>query len=131
LEASHRLALKYSSMDSKRWQDIQSLFDAAADLSPSDRAALLDRNCADAAIRQEVETLLENAELAESYFEVSVGSLAGRIVEASVEPAPDQRLGAYRIIRRIGQGGMQRRLLRAWAGFYPAQLQRPHTITSL
>jgi len=93
-------------MDPQRWQHIQALFEAAIDLNPASRVALLDADCPDFEIRQEVEALLGNAQMAASYFDASLGALAGQFVEASAEPEPGERIGAYRIIRRIGQGGM-------------------------
>ncbi len=76
-------------MSPERWREVRHLFELAAELTPTDREALLTRSCVDdPALRLEVETLLR------------------------LDAAPDfndtrpARLGAYRLEGKIGSGGM-------------------------
>src|SRR5579872_1416136 len=89
----------------ERWDKIQSVFQAAVELPAGQRAAFLDDACADdAAVRAEVETLLAaDTKNGESIFAAVEGAaqsvLAGDAVAGS-------RMGAYRVVREIGRGGM-------------------------
>ena len=80
----------------------RSLFERALDLPRDARAAFLDTACPDPESRARVEALLEAHDRAgDSFLERSASELTfgsvGRI---------GRRLGAYRILREIGRGGM-------------------------
>jgi serine/threonine-protein kinase len=87
-------------MDSTRWRRIGVLFDQAVALPPDERHAFLDDACAgDPALRDQVLALLE----------------ADAAPHPALEDPPDetppvvatgQRLGPYRILRPLGEGGM-------------------------
>jgi len=95
---------------------VREVFDAALEADPSARADVLEELCAgDEALRREVEALLA----ASGAGEEMLWSLAARLRtpreraggESEEEPLPGEvvegrRLGAYRLLRRIGQGGM-------------------------
>ena len=84
-------------MTPDRWTRIKSLFEEAAALAPDERGAFLDAACgADAELRQSVEAML--AQDAES--DDVLDSLAG-----SPEPPPE-RVGPWRLVEPIGEGGM-------------------------
>jgi WD40 repeat protein/predicted Ser/Thr protein kinase len=96
---------------------VQTLFDRAVALPPDQRAAFLEAACAgDAALRAEVESLLAcDADLADDEGLLKsplVGSPEDRTVEAGAPrpaawpPGPRGRVGHYRILRRIAEGGM-------------------------
>jgi eukaryotic-like serine/threonine-protein kinase len=93
-------------MSSERWLRLQEIFHGAAELDPPERVAYLDAACAgDAALRQEAEALLaargEGEGLAVEVQRLAATALAGeRLVGA--------RLGPYRLVRELGQGGMGR-----------------------
>jgi serine/threonine protein kinase/tetratricopeptide (TPR) repeat protein len=92
----HRIA--DTALTPERWQRIKEVFAEAQEHSPSDRTAFLKRVCeADESLHREVESLLAAAE-----------SEAAALAEYS--PADDvmigRRIGAYKIIQRIGRGGM-------------------------
>ncbi len=91
------------------------LFDAACDLPASDRDAFLNDRCgADELLRKEVESLLRHA--AETNAVVDAGQGANLIAEGLAPGTPQvtktdehalpKRIGPYRIVRRIGRGGM-------------------------
>src|ERR1700694_218747 len=93
-------------MTPERWQRLQEVFHAAADLDPPQQAAYLDEACGgDAELRRGAEALLAarpgGGARAAEVGRVAPSALAGaRLVGA--------RLGAYRVVREVGQGGMGR-----------------------
>ena len=107
-------------MDADRWRRIEVLFDKVLDCPPTDRAAFLDRECADdPAIKSEVTRLLALHEKAPESFlntlplpiadDVTV-SEAGAGPQESKERNPDwepqSHIGSYELVREIGRGGM-------------------------
>lgn len=81
--------------DARRAMD---LFEQALEYEPALRAAFLDRHCAsDTGLRDEVEALLAAADACE-------GFLAGPLTRGADRSG--ERLGAYRLVRLIGSGGM-------------------------
>ena len=97
-------------MDSDKHRRISEIFLAAAELEPGDRAAYLDEACAgDDELRGEVESLLSQEEkLPEEMVENLLGVMAPDLeLTGVVDPQPDpESVGPYRILRRIGEGGM-------------------------
>jgi len=81
---------------------------AALDTAPADRALLLDQACAgDSSLRAEVESLLVYDERAEGLLETpAIGSTAMMRSEGEAAPMEGRLVGPYKIIRRIGHGGM-------------------------
>jgi serine/threonine-protein kinase len=96
-------------MDRARWQRISAIFERAVELPPAERAALLDHECAgDAALRGEVEAMLA-ADSAGDTFDARAHDLRGRAAADWVEwnaPLDGQLIGAWRVVREIGRGGM-------------------------
>ncbi|HXI03503.1 MAG TPA: protein kinase, partial [Candidatus Saccharimonadales bacterium] len=90
------------------WQRVGELLAAARALPEEKRGAFLDRSCAgDPDLRAEVESLLhhdaEDGELLKA-----IESAASDLVEDEAPPAGSEgaRIGPYRLIRRLGTGGM-------------------------
>jgi eukaryotic-like serine/threonine-protein kinase len=99
-----------------RWQRLEEIFDAAAELSEPERAALLDRACAgDEDLRREVESLLAHDLAGDRFIEAAVAAavpetltMPGTSPQTAISdggPLPG-RIGPYRIVREIGSGGM-------------------------
>ena len=93
------------------WHRIEELFDAAVDLSPGERAAMLERACAgDEPLRLEVESLLASDESAATFIEAAASSipqdLLAAVEDEDNEPLAGRHFGAYRIVREIGRGGL-------------------------
>jgi serine/threonine protein kinase len=92
-------------MTPEQWQQARQHFEAALALTREERTAYLTRICAtDPQMHREVERLLAAASQANSFIEQPAISFA---------PAPQratdltgQQLGAYRVLRALGQGGM-------------------------
>jgi serine/threonine protein kinase len=95
-------------MESERWQQIESLFYAALACPPPEHQRLLNQTCsADAALRQEVESLIAAHDQAGSMISSPALELAAPIItEAASATLAQTTLGPYRVLSRLGSGGM-------------------------
>ena len=105
-------------MTPERWQKIEELFQAALDLPPGDRHAFVVEACADdAELCAEVEKLLAQHDDAGDFIEEPAIVESGSRSLASAQdtlPTADglddyvvgRRVGAYRVVRELGRGGM-------------------------
>ena len=100
-------------MTQERWQQIESIVDQALDLPVVERKAYLDTACAeDPELRTQVDEMLKNCETAgDDFLEVPAPgareALMDTLNQAPAEILPEgTQLGPYRVIRRIGHGGM-------------------------
>ena len=85
------------------WTRTKQLFGEALDLEPAVRPAFLRERCGDdAALRAEVESLLENHGRADTFLESGGG---GPRHPALGSDMTGQRVGDYRIVREAGRGG--------------------------
>ncbi|HEX4962130.1 MAG TPA: serine/threonine-protein kinase [Thermoanaerobaculia bacterium] len=90
-------------MNAVRWSEVDRIFAEALELPAAERAALLDAACAhDPELRREVEGLLAADERIGDFLEQPAGELLG------MAPLVGEsgRAGPYRLLRRIGSGGM-------------------------
>ena len=82
-----------------RWTRIQEVFHATLERSPSERWDFLVAECGDdGALRAEVASLIAGHE--------GHGFVGELPQEGSLDESKPERIGAYRLIRRIGEGGM-------------------------
>ncbi|CAN5442462.1 hypothetical protein BH18ACI2_BH18ACI2_07710 [soil metagenome] len=104
-------------MTPERWKQVEEVFQDALDLAPGERGRFIAEACAqDAELRAEVEALVGQYESAGEFIESP--AMAGGISPASAAfaTAPTvladdalmagRRIGAYRVVREIGRGGM-------------------------
>jgi eukaryotic-like serine/threonine-protein kinase len=86
-----------------RWQQIKAVLDDALEREEAERTAFLEAACqGDGELRREVESLLESEAEIGDFIETPVFRIHGE-----TEPlAVGQRVGAYRIVRELGRGGM-------------------------
>ncbi|MEO7457104.1 MAG: serine/threonine-protein kinase [Gemmatimonadaceae bacterium] len=96
--------------DPERWRRVEHVLDAVLTSQPDRRREILDEECAgDAALRQEVESLLDSADRAEKFLNIPPSAAAAAaIAEAGSGNHVGRRVGAYRLVREIGHGGMSR-----------------------
>src|SRR5436305_1744315 len=83
------------------------LFLKALELGPpGQRREYLDAACAsDAALRAEVEALLEASARAGSFLESPAGDVAATVDEPAVAERPGTVIGSYKLLEQIGEGG--------------------------
>jgi serine/threonine-protein kinase len=96
-------------MTPDRWQEIQGLFQQAADLDSAAQAAFLNEACpTDLALRAEVEALLraERRSGAGAFIADAIGRAARELADDSAASRVGERVGPYRLVREIGHGGM-------------------------
>jgi eukaryotic-like serine/threonine-protein kinase len=86
----------------QRRRRIEELFEAALERAPVERAGWLATACPDAALRAEVEALLDAHELGDA-FESALGIASS---PAPTPPTAERRIGPYRVLRELGRGGM-------------------------
>jgi serine/threonine protein kinase/Tfp pilus assembly protein PilF len=88
-----------------RWRRIETLFHQALSVKTEDRDAFLVRACStDEDLRAELDSLLSAGDLTLSGFSGSVSEAADALLDD--QQAEMSRIGAYRILRTLGQGGM-------------------------
>jgi serine/threonine protein kinase/tetratricopeptide (TPR) repeat protein len=96
-------------MNPERWQQVRELFDRAIAAPDGQRTALLDSACSDdLELREEVASLLRSHKQAGSVFLKNPALALNLPGIASVESGSrvGRRVGVYRLIELIGQGGM-------------------------
>ena len=104
-------------MQPERWQQISGIFRSALALEPEERAAYVAGQCgADESLRREVERLIESHQLADEKNFINspaVAEVASLLIveDGEAEVSQDrldngQQLSHYRIIKKLGEGGM-------------------------
>ena len=88
-----------------RWKRIKEIFNSAIARAPEERSAFLDEACeGDAALRSEVEGLIEADTGASDFMETPV--VSDKAAGDSGEQRVDTRIGQYNLKRIISSGGM-------------------------
>jgi len=92
----------------KRWSQVERLFNQALEMPPSERKAFLERACSrDDYLKNEIESLLEYHQRAESFIETPAMELeAKELAREKLDDVSGRRIGPYVLISLIGIGGM-------------------------
>jgi eukaryotic-like serine/threonine-protein kinase len=95
-------------MANKDWQQIETLFHAALPLDAGERSVYLTRACVgNAWLQLEVESLIAAFEGSNGFIDQPVFELGIEVMEASDSHSMSgQVVGAYKVLRRLGKGGM-------------------------
>ena len=90
-------------MSSEDLERVKELLHEALDLAPAERVAFLDSRCGgNSELRSELESLLAFENTEQPWQEGPILSL----LDSTPGLRPDQRIGPYRILRLLGEGGM-------------------------
>ena len=104
-ESREEVAARLRGMPSDRWQRINDLFDELTELAPEVRSERLRAQTAeDPEVRREVEALLAALDRSTGFLEEPAVAASGSRPESP--SLAGERLGAYRILEKIGEGGM-------------------------
>ena len=96
-------------MTASQWQQVRELFEAALAAEPVDLPKWLDAQAADAAVRQEVASLLDHHSRAGSFLVESVVDRVPSLLEEEEGALEDgASVGHYKIGRELGRGAMGR-----------------------
>src|SRR5271154_6527761 len=88
----------------EKWDQVKELFALALERVPEQRSSFLREACAgDDSLRTEIESLLSSFDGAATFLE---DCPAADLLSAQSSAMAGKRIGAYRILREIGQGGM-------------------------
>ena len=95
-------------MSSERWQQIESVLQQALDLPPTARDSFLDTMCAgDDDLRQEANSLIDAHDRAGDFIEKpALASDAEVLFNMLPDPNIGRLVGAYKVVKRLGAGGM-------------------------
>ncbi|HKP85642.1 MAG TPA: protein kinase [Blastocatellia bacterium] len=98
-------------MTPERWQQIEEIFQTALDLAPDERDLYVTKACAgDEELQRQVETLLtqyNTRDILDETLSVHTDLYAlAALVDTEADPMIGRRVGAYRIERQVGRGGM-------------------------
>jgi len=88
----------------EKWDQVKELFTLALERDPEERSRFLRQACAgDDSLRAEIESLLSSFDGAGSFLE---DCPAADLLSAQSRAIAGKKIGAYRVVREIGQGGM-------------------------
>src|SRR5262245_15712480 len=94
-------------MDQQHWERVKAVFQEVFERDPSERNAALDAACgAESDLRADVERLIGSHENARGFLDspISIGAVSAPSSDlAAITPG---RVGPYRILHKLGEGGM-------------------------
>lgn len=94
-------------MDPKRWPKVREAFGRVIELPPAEREAFLDEACGDdSGLREEVESLMSAHQDDPTFLEQPAASLWSLGDTEDGDSVEGTRIGPYRVLRRVGGGGM-------------------------
>ena len=94
-------------MDPTRWARLESICFAALEQNPEQRGAFLDQSLAgDPELRRQADALLHQLAADPSFLEQPLVDFSRMDAPEPNEPAITGAIGAYRVVRRLGRGGM-------------------------
>ncbi len=95
-------------MSPERWPAVAEWFDAALDQPVEERAAWVRAACEEPDVCAEVVRLLRAHQASDDFLERSALDVVAEDAELSVDGKVGRHVGAYRLIRLLGRGGMGR-----------------------
>ena len=106
-------------MTSERWQQVNDLFQLAAERTPDERPTFLQTACqGDEGLRREVESLIASYERAENFIESPAFEVVPELLtDDRTSAIIGESIGHYQIEALIGVGGMGTGLIRTFKKF--------------
>jgi serine/threonine protein kinase len=93
-------------MTPERWQEIEAVFQQALERPPVERASFLDHACAgDTELREEASTLIAAYDESGAFIEQPALAHDAHVLLGN-DPDVGRDIGPYRIVERLGAGGM-------------------------
>ena len=86
-------------MNAQQWQEVKPILESALELNPASRKDFLDSMCRDASLRWEIESLLRAHDSADS-------NLLNPEIDIQDRLPVCQRIGPYKVLEEIAEGGM-------------------------
>ncbi|HQX54661.1 MAG TPA: protein kinase [Pyrinomonadaceae bacterium] len=93
-------------MSAENWPLVKAILDEVLDLAPPERAIFLDAGGLKPEIRAEVDALLAFEDDAQGLMQLSAVEFAKNFIDDDESDMSGQTVGAYRIVRELGHGGM-------------------------
>jgi serine/threonine protein kinase/dipeptidyl aminopeptidase/acylaminoacyl peptidase len=94
-------------MTPQEWEKVSEIYNAASELERNQVSDFLDIACdGEPVLRREVESLLSAGDEADGFIEEPVVENFASDILNSNGPAPNELIGHYRIIKKVGSGGM-------------------------
>jgi serine/threonine protein kinase len=95
-------------MTPERWHQVKQIFQSAIECPPDERAAFLARACAgDPELRSEVESLISSHDQAGDSIDAMAAEAATEMIaDDQANPIIGKHIGHYKVLGRIGRGGM-------------------------
>jgi len=94
-------------MDPARWERIKAVFQDVFERTPAERSAALDALCgSDNDLRSAVAACWPRTPTPRTSFSRRLTPILGPSKDSEVEQTMPARIGPYRLVRKIGQGGM-------------------------
>jgi serine/threonine protein kinase len=107
-KSNQKSEIKSAPMTPERWQQVEEVLQAALDCAPQERAAFLDQVCAgDAELQTEANSLVSAYDAAADFIEEPAIARDAHVIlgDHSLNHI-GREIGPYRIIERLGSGGM-------------------------
>lgn len=93
-------------LENEKWQKAKEIFQTAMNLPSAERQAFIENATNDDRIKAEVKTLLEAHEEAGDFINESAFSVADFVDKSPKKSLVGKEIGAYKILKEIGHGGM-------------------------
>ena len=94
-------------MSNANWENLKEIFEIAVALPPGERSAYLDRVCdGNDSLRRDIDSLITSHEESSNFVDRPAFQAAAGMLLDRIDFTPGQQIAHYRILSKIGEGGM-------------------------